>query len=124
MCGFRPGNALALVEGYDVVVDASDNPATRYLVRWVMKIAHFVASGALHTAIYNVCLMGSSCSDASMLVVSGAKLCGDFGFYVCTFLCWLSSLQRRLRGGGQAAGVCGGGGHRRTAHRVQLRTRR
>ncbi len=32
-CGFRPDNALALVERYDVVVDASDNPATRYLVR-------------------------------------------------------------------------------------------
>ncbi|PNW79139.1 hypothetical protein CHLRE_09g402034v5 [Chlamydomonas reinhardtii] len=32
MCGFTPANALELVDRYDVVVDASDNPATRYLV--------------------------------------------------------------------------------------------
>ncbi|KAG2429595.1 hypothetical protein HXX76_010828 [Chlamydomonas incerta] len=31
-CGFTPANALELVDRYDVVVDASDNPATRYLV--------------------------------------------------------------------------------------------
>ncbi|GIL44131.1 hypothetical protein Vafri_1664 [Volvox africanus] len=30
--GFTPTNALELVERYDVVVDATDNPATRYLV--------------------------------------------------------------------------------------------
>ncbi|KAG2438321.1 hypothetical protein HYH02_011018 [Chlamydomonas schloesseri] len=32
MCGFTPANALELVDRYDMVVDASDNPATRYLV--------------------------------------------------------------------------------------------
>ena len=31
--GLRPANALSLVECYDLVIDASDNPATRYLVR-------------------------------------------------------------------------------------------
>ncbi|EFJ41079.1 hypothetical protein VOLCADRAFT_68613, partial [Volvox carteri f. nagariensis] len=30
--GFSPATALGLVDAYDVVVDASDNPATRYLV--------------------------------------------------------------------------------------------
>jgi molybdopterin/thiamine biosynthesis adenylyltransferase len=30
--GFLPGNALQLAEQYDVVVDASDNAATRYLI--------------------------------------------------------------------------------------------
>ncbi len=30
--GFRPATALALVRRYDLVVDASDNPATRYCV--------------------------------------------------------------------------------------------
>ncbi|PNH10824.1 Adenylyltransferase and sulfurtransferase MOCS3 [Tetrabaena socialis] len=32
MDGFSPSTALALADAYDVVVDASDNPATRYLV--------------------------------------------------------------------------------------------
>ncbi|KXZ45110.1 hypothetical protein GPECTOR_58g559 [Gonium pectorale] len=31
-CGFSPATALALADAYDVVVDCSDNPATRYLV--------------------------------------------------------------------------------------------
>ena len=33
--GFTPANALDIVRGYDVVLDATDNPATRYLIRWV-----------------------------------------------------------------------------------------
>lgn len=32
--GFTPANAVALVRQYDVVVDASDNAPTRYLIRW------------------------------------------------------------------------------------------
>ena len=31
--GFSPSNALSIVEAYDVVLDCSDNPTTRYLVR-------------------------------------------------------------------------------------------
>jgi len=30
--GFLPGNALQLAAQYDVIVDASDNAATRYLI--------------------------------------------------------------------------------------------
>lgn len=33
--GFTPANALGLVRGYDVVLDATDNPATRYLIKCV-----------------------------------------------------------------------------------------
>ncbi len=32
--GFTPANAVGLVRRYDVVVDASDNAPTRYLIRW------------------------------------------------------------------------------------------
>jgi hypothetical protein len=32
--GLHPGNALDIMAGYDVIVDASDNPPTRYLVRY------------------------------------------------------------------------------------------
>uniref|UniRef100_A0A7S3QLN7 Adenylyltransferase and sulfurtransferase MOCS3 n=1 Tax=Dunaliella tertiolecta TaxID=3047 RepID=A0A7S3QLN7_DUNTE len=32
MDGFNPANALEIVRGYDVVLDATDNPATRYLI--------------------------------------------------------------------------------------------
>lgn len=31
--GLNPCNALQLISQYDVILDASDNPATRYLVR-------------------------------------------------------------------------------------------
>lgn len=31
--GISPSNALALVSQYDVIVDATDNAATRYLIR-------------------------------------------------------------------------------------------
>lgn len=31
--GLRPDNAAGIVAGYDVVIDASDNPPTRYLIR-------------------------------------------------------------------------------------------
>ena len=37
--GFRPGTALGLVGRYDAVVDASDNPATRYCVNDACVIA-------------------------------------------------------------------------------------
>ena len=30
--GFHPGNALELIQDYDVIVDASDNAPTRYLI--------------------------------------------------------------------------------------------
>ena len=30
--GLKPSNAVALVAGYDIVVDASDNAPTRYLL--------------------------------------------------------------------------------------------
>lgn len=33
--GFTPANAVDMVERYDVVVDASDNAPTRYLIRHV-----------------------------------------------------------------------------------------
>ena len=32
--GFTPANAIGIVEKYDVVVDASDNAPTRYLIRY------------------------------------------------------------------------------------------
>jgi hypothetical protein len=34
--GFTPTTALALVQQYDIVLDCSDNPATRYLVRYCL----------------------------------------------------------------------------------------
>lgn len=37
--GFTPANAVALVRQYDVVVDASDNAPTRYLIRWAGLMA-------------------------------------------------------------------------------------
>ena len=37
--GMTPGNAVQLVEQYDVVVDASDNAPTRYLIRWLRPMA-------------------------------------------------------------------------------------
>jgi len=36
--GFTAANALDIVCGYDVVLDATDNPATRYLIKWVCII--------------------------------------------------------------------------------------
>lgn len=38
--GISPGNALELVAPYDVVIDASDNPPTRYLIRWATHSVH------------------------------------------------------------------------------------
>ena len=44
--GFTPANAIGIVEKYDVVVDASDNAPTRYLIRYgwslclVLKNSH------------------------------------------------------------------------------------
>ena len=57
--GFRPKAALKLVEGYDVVVDASDNPATRYCVNDACVIAKrpLVSGAAIGTdgqlSVYN-----------------------------------------------------------------------
>ncbi|QDZ20800.1 adenylyltransferase/sulfurtransferase MOCS3 [Chloropicon primus] len=57
--GFRAVNALGLVEGYDVVVDASDNPATRYCVNDACVIAGkpLVSGAAIGTdgqlSVYN-----------------------------------------------------------------------
>ena len=33
MEGFTAANAVGIVDAYDVVLDCSDNPATRYLIR-------------------------------------------------------------------------------------------
>jgi len=54
-----PGNALGLVRGYDVVVDASDNAPTRYLLSDACVVAGrpLVSGAALGTdgqvTVYN-----------------------------------------------------------------------
>lgn len=36
--GFTPANAVQIVQQYDVVLDASDNPPTRYLIRYTVAL--------------------------------------------------------------------------------------
>jgi len=49
--GFRPQNALDIIEKYDVVLDASDNAPTRYLISDACCIAHkpLVSGAAIGT---------------------------------------------------------------------------
>lgn len=35
--GLEPSNAISIIEKFDVVVDASDNAPTRYLIRYPNK---------------------------------------------------------------------------------------
>ncbi len=57
--GFTPANALELVSAYDVIVDATDNAASRYLISDACVIARrpLVSGAALGTdgqlTIYN-----------------------------------------------------------------------
>ncbi len=48
-CRLTPDNAESIIEGYDVVVDASDNFPTRYLVNDVCRLAGIpIAHGAIY----------------------------------------------------------------------------